>query len=83
MLCDCIEDLEKRMIEKGYLESRVMNIGHVIIDNTFVSKLNIPVEYRENKKDGTPKKNKSTISVMSSFCPFCGKSTKTEQESEK
>ena len=74
MNCNCIEKINKKLIEQTKDKDAHIITTFGIRDNTMITVITIPVEYQEFKKDGTRKRYKTKGTIVVSHCPFCGNS---------
>lgn len=89
MKCKCLDTITEKLDEKilsnlkDYTDYKSVLQG-VMLSFTHGTILTIPFKYefRQQKKDGTPFKNKTKeeTSIKCSFCPFCGKKTTEEND---
>lgn len=73
MLCNCIEDTEKLIIEKTGDPEAYMHVYYALGEKTTIKPAGMHLFYHEKKKDGTFKQSESKIAIVPTFCPFCGK----------
>jgi len=76
MKCDCIKNLEETLKERGYNDANAENVGFSF--PSMEANLSIPFSYVKKRKDGTPQKKRETLNVLATYCPFCGKPMKDE-----
>ena len=88
MNCNCLNELKEKLAEQLKPKTEALDFkcdwkGSVFrFDGGCGVGLYIESEYRNIKKDGTPfaNKTKNEKFVAMSFCPFCGKSLKKEED---
>jgi len=80
MQCNCIDEVEKKLVSAGYEDAKIGGIGFTFTTKAIDVSLNVPVTYKSKKKDGTYAKNRKSLNLLSTFCPFCGKPTKQAEE---
>ena len=95
-MCNCIEETKKLILDNfnetynfpyGLAEKTEIDFPNenlLLVGRRAVKTLMIPtvITYRENKKDGTPRQNKSSrqINIKCSYCPFCGEKNEEERK---
>lgn len=87
MNCDCLNDVKNKLSEKLTPKEKVVNFKCNWKDQVFRFDggcgvgLYIESSYIKIKKDGTLYANKTikSLFVAMSYCPFCGKSLKKEE----
>lgn len=73
MQCDCIKQVEDKLKKHLGDSEAKMAVGFVFKDDGGVLTVpSITASYRKKKQDGTFNKKEETISIIPSFCPFCG-----------
>ena len=82
MICECVDKMIKRIQEKypkKYHGLKLKNVSFTFPTGETI--LGIPLSYKEkNPKTGEFYKKDYEISVVASFCPFCGKKLKNIPE---
>ena len=76
MQCNCIDEVEKKLVSAGYEDAKIGGIGFTFTTKAIDVSLNVPVTYKSKKKDGTYAKNRKSLNLLSTYCPFCGMLTK-------
>lgn len=88
MNCDCIKQTEKRLAEADFVKAKAGENIEVSCQittfgltetNNLVLALAIPFRVRGTGKGFSSAKGKE-LPVFASYCPFCGKSTKEEND---
>ncbi len=88
MQCNCIEEIEAKIKEhmqpdvKAPIESaRCQNISYVLNGANAGTHIGIPFGVKADAPGYRSRKGKE-FTVIASYCPFCGKSTKPEATKE-
>ncbi|MGD9678112.1 MAG: hypothetical protein AB7V16_07080 [Vulcanibacillus sp.] len=78
-MCSCIDVINKTVRETYNDPEASITVGFTIIENKLEC---IPstATYRKIKKNSEYETRKQTLSLRLTFCPFCGKKYKDEEE---
>lgn len=78
MNCNCIDEVQKKLIDQTKDPETKLHTGLVIMDNGLESVLQIPFSYRKQTPKGEFYKRKTESYVIPTYCPFCGKKCKKD-----
>lgn len=85
--CKCIEDMEKVAFDQFSNNEKYLNVSKVEFKNKSFHfgknsgpgiQTSIEIEVLHESKNGKPKKSK--VSLMFTYCPFCGQKWREDKE---
>ncbi len=76
MNCNCIQEITEKLEEKGYFNPDFSSFYSEVLNFTTgksSATMYVPIKGCRKKGNGEISKQKNTVNLFFTFCPFCGK----------